>query len=292
MRPLADLLAGSDLPDGEGDKDARGAVVLIGGPVDCPGGILLAGTAALRTGAGRVHLVVHPDVATAVAVAVPEAAVTGWDLARPMPHQLADQLQAADAVAVGPGCGHGIGSAVAEAVAAVGTTPLVLDAGGVHEALEHAGANLVIAPNTSEAARLVGSEAAPEAAVDATPAPDHEATLATALAARLGAPVAVRGARCAVADPAGSCWLLDRTPSGLGTPGSGDVLVGVLTALLAAGLKPVGALGWAIALHAAAGARLASTTPTGYLARDLLTELPAAIAAHRSPTIDGGAEDR
>ena len=281
MRPLADLLAGTTLPDGDGDKTARGTVVIVGGPPTCPGGAVLAGTAALRTGAGRVQLVVHPDVAVAVAVAFPEAYVCGWDLIRPMPHELAARLQRADAVVVGPGCDDAVDAAVDEVAATVGRTPLVLDAAALARAPHLTDAALVLAPNTSEAADLLGEDG------------DHrdEATLATALAARLGAPVAVRGASSAVADETGGTWVLDRSPSGLGTPGSGDVLIGVLGALLADGAKPAAALGWAVALHAEAGARLAATTPTGYLARDLLDELPAAIAAHRGSTTYGGAEE-
>jgi NAD(P)H-hydrate repair Nnr-like enzyme with NAD(P)H-hydrate dehydratase domain len=93
--------------------------------------------------------------------------------------------------------------------------------------------------------------------------------------------VAVRGAVSAVADAAGSCWVHDPAPPGLGTPGSGDVLVGVLTSLLSQGTKPLAALAWAVALHGEAGARLAATTPVGYLARDLVAELPRALAQLR-----------
>jgi ADP-dependent NAD(P)H-hydrate dehydratase len=268
MRALADLLAEDALPDGDGSKEDHGTLVVVGGPPTCPGGALLAGVAALRTGAGRVQLVVHPDVATAVGVAVPEAAVLAWDLDRPMPTEVADRLQVADAVAVGPGCGSGTGGAVDEVRAVLGTTPLVLDAGALERATPGED-QLVLAPNTEEARELLGVDA-------------DEPELATQLADRFGGPVAVRGAVSAVADAAGSCWVHEPAPQGLGTPGSGDVLVGVLTSLLAQRAKPLTALAWAVALHAAAGARLAAVTPVGYLAGDLVAELPHALAQLRT----------
>ena len=64
---------------------------------------------------------------------------------------------------------------------------------------------------------------------------------------------------------------------GLGTPGSGDVFIGALAGLLASGMAPVGALGWAVRLHAAAGALLANATPVGYLASDIAARLPEAL---------------
>ena len=269
MRPLAELLAPEAPPDGDGAKTDRGSLVVIGGPPACPGGVLLAGAAALRSGSGRVQLVVHPEVSVAVAVAVPEAAVLGWDLSRPMPQQVADRLLAADAVVVGPGCGGAdVGTAVDEVRAAAEGTPLVLDAGALERANADAGP-LVVAPNAAEAAGLLGADPGD---------PADEAELALRLAERLGAAVAVRGSITAVADGAGGCWTSVPAPSGLGTPGSGDVAVGILGALLAQGAKPLAALAWAVAIHAQAGARLAAATPTGYLARDLLDQLPHALA--------------
>ena len=60
MRRLEELLAAHPLPDRSGGKDESGTVVVIGGPPTCPGAVLLAGSAALRTGCGRVQLVVDP----------------------------------------------------------------------------------------------------------------------------------------------------------------------------------------------------------------------------------------
>jgi ADP-dependent NAD(P)H-hydrate dehydratase len=269
VRPLADLLTRHALPDQGGGKDDRGTVVVIGGPPSCPGAVLLAGTAALRTGSGRVQLVVDPAVAAAVAAALPEALVIGWDQTTSLPEAVAEQVESADAVVVGPGhdaMDHDIVRAIVDAA---GLSVVVLDAGALPGCLTlPSDAHVVIAPNPTEAAKLVGA--------------GDESTLAAALSAELRRPVAVRGPITVVSDD-GQAWAFDSAPRGLGTPGSGDVFTGVLGALLGSGMPAVGALGWAVRLHASAAARLASSTPIGYLAHEIAAQLPYALAeAHNS----------
>src|SRR4051794_19063344 len=70
-----ELLAGWPLPAPGGDKHSRGTVLVVGGAANSPGGVLLAGLAVLRAGAGRLQLAVAAPAASALAVAVPEAMV-------------------------------------------------------------------------------------------------------------------------------------------------------------------------------------------------------------------------
>jgi hydroxyethylthiazole kinase-like uncharacterized protein yjeF len=264
MRPLRDLLAQHALPDPTGAKDERGTLVVVGGPPSCPGAVLLAGTAALRSGGGRVQLVVDPAVSVALGVAVPEAFVTGWDQTGAIPEAVATRLERADAVVIGPGHEHMDEAVVKALVEAAGAAPVLLDAGALPACRSVPdGTTLVVAPNTSEAEELVG--------------PGDEGTLAAALSDELRRPVAVRGAVTVVAHQ-GERWVFDDAPQGLGTPGSGDVLIGTLGRLLAGGMAPVGALGWAVELHASAAASLAQATPAGYLAREIADRLPHALA--------------
>src|SRR3954471_3777468 len=79
-RPITDALLRSwPLPDpaGEGSKEARGRVVIIGGAVEMPGAAILASNAALRAGAGKVRVASPKAVAPYVATAVPELFVFG-----------------------------------------------------------------------------------------------------------------------------------------------------------------------------------------------------------------------
>lgn len=270
MRPLRELLERHPLPDLTGGKDDSGTVLIIGGPPSCPGAVLLAGLAALRIGAGRVQLVVHPSVAAAAAVARPEALVMGWDQTGKVPDAIATLVVDADCLVIGPGHDRLRTGTVRSLVARAGC-PVVLDAGALAAVPELPNADLVIAPNPSEAGRLVG------AAGDGADADEDPEGLARTLMERFVRPVAVRGATTVVADGA-ECWSFDDAPPGLGTPGSGDVFVGVLAGLLAAGLPADGALAWAVQLHAAAGALLAEATPVGYLAGDVADHLPRALA--------------
>ncbi|HJR26218.1 MAG TPA: NAD(P)H-hydrate dehydratase, partial [Acidimicrobiales bacterium] len=149
----------------------------------------------------------------------------------------------------------------------------LLDAGALSAALSARHPGTVLAPNPREAAELLGSDA------------EDEGLLATALTERVGRPVAVRGPSTIVAE-LGRAWRSPAPPSGLGTPGSGDVFVGTLAGLLATGVEVTAALGWAVELHAACGRRLAVHTPVGYLASDLVAELPCALAAAASAPDD------
>src|SRR4051794_33695254 len=78
------------------DKHGRGTTLIAGGSVATPGAVVLVGRAALRAGAGRLRIITAPEVAMAVAVAVPEARVGTWAEL----HELAVD---ADAVVIGPG---------------------------------------------------------------------------------------------------------------------------------------------------------------------------------------------
>jgi hydroxyethylthiazole kinase-like uncharacterized protein yjeF len=265
VTPLDELLATHPLPRPSGGKDDKGTVVVVGGPPSCPGAAVLSGTAALAMGAGRVQLCVDPTNRVAIGVAVPEAAVVGWDLQSEVPAELRELLADADVVLIGVGHRE-IPSHIVRAVAEATNATLLLDAGALGATLDLAQDHaLVIAPNPSEAAGLLGADES------------DEEQLATALQARVGQAVAVRGTIAVVADADG-VWSYDALPDGLGTPGSGDVFAGTLAALLGNGCKPTPALGWAVALHARAASHLAENTPVGYLARDVVRELPYALA--------------
>jgi ADP-dependent NAD(P)H-hydrate dehydratase len=264
--PLTELLDRHPLPVRTGGKDESGTLVIVGGPPSCPGAVILAARAALRVGCGRVQLVVHPDVAAATATAVPETLVIAWGQRGSLPDDVRDQLRTADAVVIGSGHDRLPSETVCTVADTAVDAAVVLDAGALGAArdLSYA-ANLVLAPNAREAEDLTGDRG-------------DEATLAVRLAAQLDRAVAVRGPVTVIAD-GDARWAFDDAPPGLGTPGSGDVLIGTLGGLLAGGLEPVAALGWAVALHARAGALLAGETPVGYLASDIATRLPHALVA-------------
>jgi len=97
-------------------------------------------------------------------------------------------------------------------------------------------------------------------------------------AERFGAVVALKGAESWIADPGGALLYYRGGSVGLGTSGSGDTLAGIVTGLAARGAEPVAGAAWGVWAHGAAGRVLARrTAAVGFLARELLAEIPALV---------------
>jgi hydroxyethylthiazole kinase-like uncharacterized protein yjeF len=239
-------------------------VLVVGGDAETPGGVLLAGEAALRVGAGKLQLGCAGEVAAALAVAVPEALVVD----RSRVGELAGD---ADAVLIGPGLGDPdqARELVCRLVADVEQVPLVLDALALAavDDIKGRAAPTLLTPNPVEAAHALGLD------------PDDELSdvigAARELAARTGAVVALGSELSVTALPSGETWTDDSGDSGLGVSGSGDVKAGAAAGLLARGVPAERAAVLATWLHARAGERCGRI---GYLARELAAELPHALA--------------
>lgn len=274
-----DLLRSWTLPEPAGTKYARGQVLVVGGSCTTPGAVVLAGTAALRMGAGRLSVATAEGVATALAVALPvcgtfplaqdERGVISGERVAGM---LEDEVARADAVLVGPGLLGGTGTErLLGALIHVlpGDLPVVLDAAAVTTLRDLDGASvaalrgrLVLTPNVRELAPLL----------DVGEVPDEEVDAATiGIAERLDAVVAC--GPWVAAD--GGLWKVSTGDTGLGTSGSGDVLSGALVGLIGRGASPLQATIWAKHVHAAAGDVLAARWGrVGYLADEITRELP------------------
>lgn len=277
-------------PADRGDKSDRGRVVCLGGAPELPGAIILAGTAALRAGAGTLRIGTGRSIAQAVAVAVPEALVFGVAETRAgaiAPHAVAAIAErAADARAVligpgmvGPAAAAHLLSALLPRLEGVGT--LLLDAVGLDGAAATedavrgfgagagagAGASVIMTPHAGEMARLLGTDLASVAA-DPVGAARHAAT-------HFNAVVALKGADTYVATPGADVYCYRDGGVGLATSGSGDTLAGVVAGLAARGADPARAAVWGVYLHGEAGNRLtARMGRLGFLARELLAEVP------------------
>jgi ADP-dependent NAD(P)H-hydrate dehydratase len=272
-----ELLRGWPLPTNTESKHSRGRVVVVGGAASTPGAVMLAGIAALRVGAGHLTLAVGESVATGVAVAVPECGVIALPETKNgsvsgAALEVASQaLGNADAVLVGPGLDD-----ADETAALLRTLPDVVGSGpqvildayalgvlrDVPECAKALGGRLVLTPNKEEAERLLGrDEPIDEAVVE--------------IAREQNAVVTCFGD---VASPSGSRWQVSAGHGGLATSGSGDVLAGALAGFLARGADTDQATCWGVYVHAAAGDRLAAQVgPVGFLARELLDQLPAIV---------------
>jgi hydroxyethylthiazole kinase-like uncharacterized protein yjeF len=276
-------------PSGSG-KSSRGDVWVIGGARGTPGAAMLAGTAALRVGAGRLTLAVAESVAVAVAVAIPECGIhplpetSGGSVRGVVTGELADGVASCNAVLVGSGLDDpGNTAALIESLLpAVGDrTTVVLDAyalGVLHEVAgvtDRWAGRLVLTPNTDELERLLEAPGSVDGTGDLVGAVRQAAD-------RYGAVVTCHNV---IADPGGRLWQAEPNCVGLGTSGSGDVLGGVVLGLLGRGADPAQAACWATYLHLMAGHRSTARFGTvGFLAGDLLTELPGLLDESAPPT--------
>jgi hydroxyethylthiazole kinase-like uncharacterized protein yjeF len=270
-------------PDEQGDKDARGRVMAVGGSAQTPGAILLAGVAALRAGAGKLQLATVRSAAAALGVAVPESLVVALQETRAgeiagevAGRALAQRTAQVDALLLGPGMSSGRGAhalirALAHRLGDAAT--LVLDAAAVtalrddDELLLALHGRVVLTPHAGEMATLLGIE---KDEVGANPAAH-----ARAAAARFGAVIALKGPESWIAEPDGTLYQYVGGSVGLATSGSGDTLAGIVAGLAARGAPPAHAAVWGAFLHGEAGELLARRIgPIGYLARELLDEVP------------------
>ncbi|WAW94359.1 NAD(P)H-hydrate dehydratase [Xanthomonas citri pv. malvacearum] len=270
----AAALRAMPLPAPGGDKEQRGRVLIVGGSMRVPGAVLLAGEAALRTGAGKLQIATAASVAPGMALAVPEALVLGLaqngqgEIARG--HRALDGAMAAcDAAVIGPGmASSATTTAMVRRAAEQAVCTLVLDAGALSRGLRAAiGRPFVLTPHAGEMATLAGDD---KAAVEAAPG-----AYALKFAQKLRSVVIVKGPDSFIAGPDGVVWMHRGGASGLGTSGSGDVLAGLIAGFAARGCDALTAALWGVFVHAVAGRQLARRIgPVGFLARELGLEVP------------------
>ena len=286
MMPLeltADLLRTMPLPEPEeGSKDGRGSVLVIAGSVEVPGAAILAAVATLRAGAGKLQVATVKSAALHVAVSVPEAMVVG--LAETPDggvdhHSARSRLEAlakkVDSVVMGPGMTEGEATTALTAAlcASISSASVLLDAAALCDLRPHAEAvrslrgHLLITPHAGEMAQFLDKS---RDQIEADPL-----NAAQAAADLLDAVVVMKGAKTHIVSPDGRSWLFTGGGVGLATSGSGDVLAGLITGLLARGAEPTEAALWGVYLHGEAGRILGERVGSlGYLARDLATEVP------------------
>lgn len=272
-------------PSEDADKQDRGIALVVGGAVEVPGALLLAGVAALRAGAGKLQIAGPRSAATALGVAVPEARVfslpeTGEGfLDKKAGVRVAECAGQANAILIGPGMlgEDAIISFMEALLPRLGGKQVVIDAIAL-SALRRSrfrfteDMQVVLTPNSAEMAKITG---ATKEAVEADPR-----GAAMTVAQDLNAVVALKGPETFVATPYGEVFRYSEGDVGLATSGSGDILAGILVGLLARGATLDQAAVWAVYLHGAAGNRLQRRMgPIGFLARELFDEVPAIMSS-------------
>ena len=259
--------------------------MVVGGSLEVPGALLLAGVAALRAGAGKLQIAGPRSAATALGAALPEARVfslpeTGDGfLDRKAGTRVAESAGEANAVLVGPGMLNedAIRSFMEALLPRLAGKQVVIDAialsalrGGRFRFTEDM--QVVLTPNPTEMAKITG---ATKEAVEQ----DLRGTAMT-VAEDLNAVVVLKGPETFIATPYGEVFRYSEGDVGLATSGSGDILSGILAGLLARRATLDQAVVWAVDLHGAAGNRLKRRIgPVGFLASELSDEVPGLMSS-------------
>jgi NAD(P)H-hydrate epimerase len=249
-----------------GHKGDFGHVLVIGGGEGMPGAVRLAGEAALRSGAGLVSVATHPSHASMLVASRPELmshVVRNADDLDPL-------LERADVIAFGPGLGQSEWARELFARVSKETQPAVWDADALNLLAENPARaeHRVITPHPGEAGRLLGVGAAQIQS-------DRPAALAS-LAQKYGGTVVLKGSGSLVSSASVPLLCSSGNP-GMGSAGMGDVLSGVIAALIGQGLTPEQAAAVGVEAHARAGDRAAEAGERGLIASDLLAQLRAVI---------------
>ena len=232
-------------------------MIIVGGSRGMTGAVALAGLGALRGGAGLVYLAVPQGVQPTVAslepayLTIPLPDESNGRLSREAQLPLAEALAGQTAVAVGPGLGRSDG--LDDLVRWLYTTvelPMVVDADGLNalatmpDALAHAPAPRILTPHPGEFARLIDGDVK-------TVQKDREKA-ATEFASQHGLVLVLKGHRTIITD--GNRLAVNTTGnSGMATGGTGDVLTGLVTALLGQQMDAFEAAQLGVYLHGLAG---------------------------------------
>lgn len=276
IRRLNHELVLSLLPDRNpwGHKGNFGKLLLLCGSRGYTGAAFFAAMGALRSGAGLVFLGVPESIYGIEAVKLNEPVIfplpdAGGRLSADAVPEILTRLSQMDAVLVGPGLGQSEGTlAVVRAVLEKAECPVVVDADGINVLSAHRDllrgrkSPTILTPHDGEFARLGGVIG------------EDRMAAAAALAEELGCVVLLKGHETCITD--GTDGYLNPTGNpGMAVGGSGDVLAGVITALLGAGLPPLEAAACGAWLHGAAGDRCAAELGQyGMLPTDMLSALP------------------
>ncbi|HEX6548354.1 MAG TPA: NAD(P)H-hydrate dehydratase [Candidatus Dormibacteraeota bacterium] len=264
----------------EAHKGTFGTVVVLAGSLGLTGAAYLSATAAARSGAGMVRLLVADSIYPILAAKCTEVMATPVPEVAPgtIGHAASDavmrHLEAGRAVVIGPGLGRDRSTwrLIYDLVGHL-QLPAVLDADALNaladnpRLLKKLGEGRVLTPHPGEMSRLLHT--------DIASVESDRGRTAREAAEEWGAVVVLKGAHTVVAAPDGRVSVDPHQVPALATGGTGDVLSGVIGGLLSQGLDPYQSAVTGVYVHAEAGRRVSERLgDSGLLASDLLIEIP------------------
>ena len=266
----------------ESTKFSSGQVLIVGGSRGLTGAVCMSSEAAIRAGAGYATVAVPCDLEDIFEVKLTEVMSRGMpgpegSLGPEAEEPILEAAERAAAVALGPGLGRAEPAfELARSVARKVKAPLVIDADGLNahaghlESLAERGAPTVLTPHAGELARLLESDSDDVAAHRLRDAREASARSRAIIALKGDDTLVVHGERVAINRGA---------TSALATAGTGDVLTGVVSALLARGMEPFAATCAGVLAHARAGRAAGERVgPESVIATDVIEAVPAGLA--------------
>ena len=273
------------LPPRQNDthKGTYGKAYLIAGSIGMTGAAILTSEAVLRSGAGLLKVaipqslngIMETRLTEAITIPLPELkkGVVGLsDI-----EKIITTMKEMDVIALGPGSGQNRElEEVVRNIIERTVTPMVIDADGLNalahrpELLMQFRSSVVITPHVGEMARLTNLEK--------SYIHDNRIEVAKEYASKWKVIIVLKGAVTVVAGPEGQTFINITGNPGMATPGSGDVLTGIITGFIAQGIEPLKAAIAAVYIHGAAGDRAAAKMGQyGMIAGDIVKELPLSI---------------
>ena len=269
------------LPDrpAESHKGTFGRVLVIGGSPCMSGAAYFSAKAAYRTGAGLVQILTHEDNRIILQTSLPEAILTTYgeyaDEAK-----LTESLGKADAIVIGVGLGQSpAAKELVRLTLAKAEVPIVIDADALNiiakypSLLDLASAPIVITPHLAEMARLC-NRSVPEIEAD-------RLRYTTKIAEQNALICVLKGHETLVADGNAderAVYVNKSGNSGMATGGSGDVLTGIIAALIAQGMEPTEAATLGVYIHGLAGDAAAEALGEySVMASDIIDHISAVI---------------
>ncbi len=284
---LGENIIRSMLPQRRPDshKGSHGHLLVVAGALGKSGAGILASQAALRAGAGLVTWALPTCLAPAMASRLTEVmtlpvaeSATGAISEAAIP-ALCQFLQRANALVLGPGLGtHPETVRCVHALVRNAPIPMVIDADGLNclvghlDVLQQCAVPVILTPHPGEMARLLETDTATVQA--------QRLDIACHFAQHFGVYVVLKGAYTVIYAPNGQRWVNPTGNAAMATAGTGDVLAGIIGALLCQRLNPLQAAQCGVYVHGLAGDRVRDRLgDRGLIASDVLEELPYALQA-------------
>ena len=277
QKPKTAYLEPSDIdnlpkrPD-HSNKGTFGKLLVIAGSYNMAGAAVLCAKAAYRAGVGLVKVFTSEENRTIIQGAVPEAVLCTYGK-KVDEESLIQQLKWADAVVLGPGIGtESTGRKLVDVVLSNVNVPLVVDADALNIISENVNRlllphmDMIVTPHLGEMARLT----------DTTVSwiQNHIVESAASFAGQYNVTCMLKDFHTITANAYGLCYVNLTGNNGMATAGSGDVLSGIIGALLASGIESENAAAFGVLIHGMAGDNaLKSTGTAGMMAGDIIEGL-------------------